>query len=376
MEENPFMFGKSVEGNYFTDRQEETRRLEANLTHGINTIIISPRRWGKTSLVKNVIAHNTHSDIKYVLVDMFYCKSEQDFYQLFVNEIIRQTSSKLEEWIENAKKFLSSFTPKFSFGTDPLNDFSISIEWDPNNNSNTEILQLPENIAKKKGLKLVVCLDEFQQSEFFDSPDIFQKKIRSIWQHHRNVTYCMFGSKKHLMTKIFSEASCPLYKFGDIMLLSKIPTQEWKTYIKTRFTDTRKTISDNQAANICNITDNLSSYVQHLSWIVWYKTSFSVEDKMITEATDDLIEQNKLFFQRDVESMTELQLRFLVALANGIETGLTRKTVVQKYRLVSSSNVQGIKKSLLSKEFIDNDGDRIFICDPIFKLWVKRTIKI
>lgn len=123
MEENPFLFGKSVEGNFFTDRKEESKRLEANLTHGINTVLISPRRWGKTSLVKKVIANNQREDVKYVLIDMFYCKSESAFYHLYANEVIKQTSSKLDEWIENGKRFLSNITPKFSFGSDPLNDF-------------------------------------------------------------------------------------------------------------------------------------------------------------------------------------------------------------------------------------------------------------
>ena len=81
-----------------------------------------------------------------------------------------------------------------------------------------------------------------------------------------------------------------------------------------------------------------------------------------------------MFFQRDIEALTELQLRFLVALADGVDTGLTTKNVIQKYGLVSSANVQGIKKSLLTKEFIDTDSDKIFISDPIFKLWIKKTI--
>ena len=88
MEENPFVYGKSVEGRYITDREEETKRLEANLTHGINTVLISPRRWGKTSLVRKVIANNKRDDIRYVLLDMFYCKSEAAFYHLLANEII------------------------------------------------------------------------------------------------------------------------------------------------------------------------------------------------------------------------------------------------------------------------------------------------
>lgn len=376
MEENPFLFGKSVEGNFFTDREEETKRLEANLSHGINTVLISPRRWGKTSLVKKVIANNKRDDIRYVLVDMFFCKSENAFYHMLANEVIKQTSSKLDEWIENGKRFLSNITPKFSFGSDPMNDFSISFEWNPKDGTDIEILQLPEKIAEKKNIRVVVCFDEFQQIGTFDDPLSFQKKLRSVWQHQQNTTYCMFGSKMHMMESMFSEASCPLYKFGDIMFLNKIPTKEWIPFITSRFSATGKTISDRQAEKICKITDNLSSYVQQLAWIIWYKANPVVEDHMVDDALKDLLEQNKIFFQRDIESMTELQLNVLVAIADGIETGLSTKDVISKYHLVSSSNIQQVKKSLISKEFIDTEGSRIFISDPIFKLWIKKNIKV
>ena len=376
MEENPFVFGKSVEGSYFTDREEETKRLEANLTHGINTVLISPRRWGKTSLVRKVIANNKRDDIRYVLLDMFYCKSEAAFYHLLANEIIKQTSSKLDEWIENGKRFLSNITPKFSFGSDPLNDFSISFEWNPKDGTDIEILQLPEKIAGKKGIRVVVCFDEFQQIGTFEDPLIFQKKLRSVWQHQQNVTYCMFGSKMHMMESMFSNTSCPLYKFGDILFLKKIPTKEWVAFITSRFSATGKTITEEQAERICNITDNLSSYVQQMAWIVWYKANPVVTDSMIDDAVKDLLEQNKVFFQRDIESLTELQLNFIVALADGVETGLTKNEVIREYHLQTSANVQGIKKSLMSKEFIDTDGERIYISDPIFKLWIRKTVRV
>ena len=97
MTENPFVFGKAAEGEYFTDRIEDAKRLTANLTHGINTILISPRRWGKTSLVKEVISKNDRPDIKFIFVDMFQCKSEYEFYHAFATAVVKQTSSKLDE---------------------------------------------------------------------------------------------------------------------------------------------------------------------------------------------------------------------------------------------------------------------------------------
>ena len=106
----------------------------------------------------------------FVFIDTFQCKSEYEFYRTFATAIIRQTSSKLDEWVELAKTLLSNVSPKFSFGSDPLNDFSISFEWNPKDDTEIEILKLPERIATKKGLRLIICLDEFQQiAEFTDS---------------------------------------------------------------------------------------------------------------------------------------------------------------------------------------------------------------
>ena len=78
------------------------------------------------------------------------------------------------------------------------------------------------------------------------------------------------------------------------------------------------------------------------------------------------------FVLREVEQLSELQLNFLHALANGITTGFSRKDVIKKYRLESSANVQSIKKSLLKKDLIDIDGQNISFNDSLFKLWLKR----
>ena len=370
--ENPFVFGRAAEGAYFTDRIEDARRLSANLTHGIHTILISPRRWGKTSLVKKVINETDRPDIKFVFIDIFDCKSEYDFYHSFANEIVKQTSSKIDEWVETAKTFLSNISPKFSFGTDPMNDFSLSFEWSPKDNTEKEILQLPQKIAQKKNIRLIVCLDEFQQIADFSDSITFQKKLRSVWQHQQEVTYCMFGSKKHLMENIFNEKSMPFYKFGDMMFLKKIPTEEWIPFVCDKFRETGKTISEEQVAKICGLTENLSSYVQHLAWIVWYKSDKVVRNKDIDDAVSDLLEQNKVFFQREVEQLSEYQLNFLKALANGVSSGFSRKEIIKKYRLESSANVQSVKKSLLKKGIIDIDEQTVTFDDSIFKLWMQR----
>ena len=100
---------------------------------------------------------------------------------------------------------------------------------------------------------MVICLDEFQQIAEFPDSLTFQKKLRSVWQHQQAVNYCMFGSKRHLMEKIFNDKSMPFYKFGDMMFLQKIPASEWIPFICGKFEETGKHIREEQAKESVSI---------------------------------------------------------------------------------------------------------------------------
>ena len=277
MENKPFIFGVATSGDNFTDREKETERLLLNFRHGVNTVLISPRRWGKTSLVQKVCRLAQSDKLKVVYLDIFSCRSDKDFYDAFAAAVLKQTSSKLDEWLENAKLFLSRISPKISMGTDPITDFSISLEMNPKSNDVDEILQLPEKIAQKKGCNIVVCIDEFQQIAEFKDSKTFQKRLRTVWQLQKSVSYCLFGSKKHLMNELFEKKSLPFYKFGDAIYLPKIGTSDWVDYICGRFEATGKQISIELAEKICQIVDNHSSYVQQLAWLVGTGTEDIIE---------------------------------------------------------------------------------------------------
>ena len=170
MENKPFVFGVAASGDNFTDRESETARLLMNFRSGVNTVLISPRRWGKTSLVRKVCRLAQTDELKIVYLDIFSCRSDADFYDAFASAVLKQTSTKVEEWMENIRQFLSRISPKISLGADPAADFSFSLELTPKREDIDEILQLPEKIAEKKGCRIVVCIDEFQQiGEFKDS---------------------------------------------------------------------------------------------------------------------------------------------------------------------------------------------------------------
>jgi len=372
MENKPFIFGVATSGDNFTDREQETTRLLSNFTHGVNTVLISPRRWGKTSLVKKVCKLAQSEKLKIVYLDIFSCRTDKEVYDALASAVLKQTSSKFEELMENAKLFLSRISPKFTFGPDPMTDFSMSLELNSKNNDTDEILQLPEKIAQKKGLNIVICIDEFQQIAEFKDSKTFQKRLRSVWQLQQSVSYCLFGSKKHLMNELFEKKSLPFYKFGDSIYLPKISTVDWIAYICVRFESTGKHISKELAEQVCLAVDNHSSYVQQLAWLLWIYTQNKATEQNFADAHQDLIDQNTPLFEKQTENLSVYQMNFLRAIVDGVHSEFTTQEVMQKYRLGSSANVSIIKRALIKKELIETDNKHIYLADPVMKLWFKQ----
>ncbi len=371
----PFVFGVTANGKTFTDREAETKRLATNFEYGINTILISPRRWGKTSLV-NKVAELVHGDqIKVVKLDIFACRSKEEFYNELATALIKQTATKIEEWLSNAKTFLSHLIPKISFGADPTQEFSISFDYDTTKTAGDEILNLPETIAKQKNIRMVICIDEFQQvGEFSDSLS-FQKRLRSVWQHQEHVSYCLYGSKKHLTTELFGKRNYPFYKFGDTFFLQKIDTPHWIRFIQQRFEETGKQITSELAEKICQTAQNHSYYVQQLSWFLWLHTEpdATATEESLEEAIQDIISSNKELFLQQTRTLSAHQLNFLRAMAHGINRSFTSQQVLNSYNLGTSANVSRIKKSLINQEIIDEEEKTYTFSDPIMELWFQRA---
>ena len=370
--DKPFVYGMSVEGVNFTDRKKETARLKKDFENGMNVILMSPRRMGKTSLVKKVRSEINDPKIKVVLMDIYDCRSEYDFYNRFASSIMKETASKAEQVLENIKKFLVRVSPKISFNAEPLSDFSLSLGITPKEYSPQEILELPEAVAKEKNVHIIVCIDEFQQiGEFPDSITV-QKRMRGVWQHQQNVSYCLFGCKKHLMTKLFQSRRMPFFQFGEVNELKPIPTDDWVAFIQQRFSDKGQSISTELARKICETVDNYSSYVQQLAWNVMAETDKVATEESLRNGIEELLAQNSSFFTEQTRGLSTYQLNFIRAICAGYHSGFTSKEVASLFPMGTKSNIPRIKASLLDREIIDENDSGVVLADCVFQRWFMR----
>lgn len=370
--ETPFIFGKIATEENFTDRETETACLVQNFTSLINTIIISPRRWGKSSLVNKAakLAMERDSKLRVCHIDLFNVRSEEHFYSLLAQKVLAATSSRWEEAVENAKSFFSHLIPKISIGTEPMNEVSIDFDWEEVRHNPDEVLDLAEKIAKKKGLKIVICIDEFQNIAEFTDPDYLQKRLRSHWQQHQRVAYCLYGSKRHMMMEVFTDSSKPFYKFGNLMFLDKIATPCLVEFFNRRFADTGKAIDERASLLIVELVDNHPYYAQQLAQLSWLRTKDECTVEIVREAHAALVEQLSLLFVTITETLTTQQLNYLKALSAG-EKAISSTDVMHRYRISSTTSVARSKAALIQNDILDNQAGKISFQDPIYAYWLK-----
>jgi uncharacterized protein len=367
---SPFKYGKIVTGDHFINRTEEIKRIRQNISSGINTILISPRRWGKSSLIKQVALLNKDKEVKFAFIDFFNIRTEEDFLEKYSTEIIKCSINKSEEILQAGKNFFNKISPSFSFGTDPLNDLQLSFSWNEVQKTKDEIINLPERIAKKKDIQIVVCIDEFQAISRLKDHMAFEQELRSYWQHHQNTCYCLYGSRKHMMLEIFKEESRAFYRFGDLFLLEKIPERHWLKFIEQSFENTGKSINRNLIEKMIQLTDNHPDYLQQLCHNVWNATESELTLRIIDEAMDLVVRSNALHYQDICDALSNTQLNLIYAILAG-ETQLTAAETMRKFKLGTPRNVIKNKIILSEKDIVEIHGNFISFNDPVFEHWLR-----
>ena len=372
--EKSFVYGVAVTDYNFTGRKEETQRLKANFLGGINSILISPRRYGKTSLVDHVCRNLEGEDIIIVRLDIFGCKTEYDFYNALAVAVLKQTASKMQLWMEEARDFLVRLTPRIGIPVDPVSEISVSLGITPETHSPEEVLNMAEDIAKRKNRRIVVCIDEFQQVGEFENTKQVQARLRSVWQHHHYTSYCLYGSKRHMMSGIFLNRSMPFYQFGDLLWLQKIPTSDWLHYIISHFEVAGRHVTEQFVERICEAVDNYPSYVQHLSAILLSRLpeGGTMTDGMMASALSELISTNEALYMQQVEPLSAYQMNLLKAIVSDIHSGFNEKRVRSMFDLGSPSNLVRLRDALIDRDLIYSEMRQLYLTDPVFGLWFKK----
>ena len=367
---SPFQYGKPATGTTFISRQEEKHQLQNNISSGTNSVIISPRRWGKSSLIREALSDlvKEQQDISVCYVDVFHVRSESEFYLLYAKEVIKSVCNCPEEWSATVMQFLQEIAPLISVETDPKIDFTITHALNTLKGHESYILDLPERIAKEKGIRIVICADEFQNLARLREFSDLQTTLNRTWKGHSRVNYCICGSKRHIMAEIFNTQQNPFYHFGEIILLQKIDENEWIQYIVDQFKRTGKSISRIVATDLVQKVKCHTWYVPQYAHFAWILTSNNTTEQILSEAFSQILNAFIPLYKRECEAMTASQLSLLVAIANK-EKAFTSTTVMHNYGLGTPQNVSKNKEILQRRDLVEKTPEGFVFLDPVFEFW-------
>ena len=371
---NPFSYGGVVGTSSFCNREEDLQVLRRTVDNAGRLFLYAERRMGKTSLVQVLLEEL--SDEKYVAayVDLWPTDGPASFTKAMAKATAEASSTTAETLLENARSFFSSLQPSvtvdesgapiLTFGAERPSGTDPEIE---------EVLAAPARAAELTGKRVVVVFDEFQQIATYETGRV-ERKLRSVIQHHEKVAYLFLGSRRHLIREMFLDSKRPLYRSAQHYPLRAIDEADWQPFIRERFEQAGKSISESVIHEVCQITEGHPFYVQHLCHVLWERCDegAEVDPEDVQEATGILLDRESYAYTALWEGLTTNQQRFLLGLAQEEDVQPFSSAFVGRYDLGSPSSAQRAAESLTQKDLIDRDNGSFVVLDPFFQRWIVR----
>ena len=372
----PFAYGGSITSPHFVNRERELEMLRCNFAASQNTVLISPRRWGKSSLVNRAIAMTAEQEraVAFVRLDMLSVRTEEQFLAAFLQACLRGIGGTIERSTSILREAASVLLPKVSFTAGTEAEFKIGLDWRSLGQDRATILELPQVLAERRGIRVVVAVDEFQGVAELSGALGFDAVLRTHWQHHQRVCYCLYGSKRHMMLNLFGSYGAPFYHFADAHVLEKIDRQHWVGYLVDRFERFGKEIGATEAERLAGLVEDHSHYVQQLGQVAFGLSAPVCTGEVVETAFEQLLGQLEPFFSQQLAPLKQTQLGFLRALLDGHQA-LSSREVLDTYRLGSSANVTKLKAAMQEREFVQLDREgRFEFVDPVFAAWLRQRL--
>lgn len=377
--ENPFVYGEVVPSDAFVDREVELDRLVSDLADAQKVFLISPRRYGKSSLVRRALASLARGGVLTVETTV----SSFSSYLAFLEGYARALASVDMRW-DRARAWLAesitSTRPEIRYETGPSRLRSISVAFPAVTSPRdvdrlaAEVFELPGRLAALRKRQVVVALDEFQAVASFDGGSV-EHALRAAAQHQRNVGYVFAGSEPSLMERMISPKR-PFYKAGPVMRLQKIPADAFAAFIDARFARTGIKTEPGLGAAIVELAGNLPYDVQRLAHETWDDVRADGGRRATLDTLHAtlarLLAEQATVFEAIWQRLTLAQRGVLRAVVLQAGREVLSAGTRSRFRLGPPSSIQASLGALMKQDLIAKDGTRYGVVDSLLREWVAR----
>jgi len=373
---NPFRYGDVATGDYFTNRVQELDEVTADVSTGQNIVIISPRRYGKTSLMFEAMRRLRERKILIAYIDLFKAPTKDRFTDLLANALFTGLISPLERAMKDAVALFQRLplTPRITIGPNGMPTFEFSATQRSRDIDRTieELLALPGRIAAERGRGTAIVFDEFQEILAIDEhlPGV----MRAVFQTQPDVAHVFLGSTKHLMHEVFTNRYQPLYKLAKPVILRPISTDAFAAFIQARFTSTGFTIEPAACQRVLAITGGHPHDTQELCYFLWAFACAmqlpSVASDHVDTALTQVLDAESAHYITLWQELSAHQRQVLIAIA-AEPTAVYSEGYRQQHRLGPASSVQRSITRLVEDDLIEPASRGMYsISDVFLREWI------
>jgi len=377
--QNPFVYGEVVPAAAFVDRVDELDRLVRDLTSGQKVFLISPRRYGKSSLIRQALRAAGRSGALTAEITVSSYSSYLAFLEGYTRALLTMQTGweKARSWLRDA---IGAARPEVRLEADSSGVMGIAVKFPTVRTDRdisrlaADVFALPGRLSELRARNLVIALDEFQAINGFNGGSV-EHTVRGAVQHQRSVGYVFAGSEPSLMERMLGPKR-PFYKAGPVMRLEKIPPELFAPFIESRFSKTGIKPEPGVGMAIVDLAGNMPYDVQRLAHESWddvraaRKRRIGVDD--LHHTLHRLLAEQETMFEAVWQRLTLAQRATLraVVLAEGRE--LLSADLRVRYRLGGSSTVQAALQALTREDIISRDSDRYLVVDSLMREWIAR----
>ena len=374
---NPFKYGKEVTGYQFYDRTESRDELYRLLKDGVaNVVLYAPRRYGKTSLVVNVLQRFQGEGVSCVHFDLSKVSSLERFCEEYASAIYALKGG-FSEIAHKVLEYVAHLHPTVS-GT-VFGQKSIRFDYGGRMTalSLSDVLNLPERIAADAGgRQIVVAFDEFQEIAGLSGDIPLESVFRSCIQEHRFVRYVFLGSKTHLMRRMFGERTSPFYKAAQNMRIGKPPVSTSEDYIVSRFEGEGLSVADEALRRIIEVSENIPYYVQAVSAYAFMSAERRRASQVVVAdvdfAVERLVESESDYYEELLHGLSSAQRSVVEALA-AEPVARFDETYRRRHALPGLSTVHSCLVELTLRGIVDKEAGKQRLDDPFLVHYINRT---
>jgi uncharacterized protein len=373
--ENPFVFGEIIDDANFVNRTDELNHLVRDLADGQKVFLLSPRRFGKSSLVALALLKLKKRHIHTVNLTVSSYSSYAQFLEKFAEKVLRAAGpwERVKDWVT---RFGRQVKPDVSINM-ATGEISLSlgkgVGFDPAPIA-PDVFALPGELTKNAGFRMAICLDEFQQISQFNGGSV-ENAIRNQVQEQREVGYVFAGSQPSLMEEMLS-AKRPFHKAGPQMFLDKIAAKDWKESIIRHFRKRGRTLDDPGLETLLASADLIPYDVQRIAHELWdyaeLKDKRQLDVSDVKSVIESLVTSQSTYYELLWEQLSARQRAALQAIAYRGASEIYSQTVREEFRLGPASSVQKALQSLDSRDILDRYKGSYFFLDPLFPCWIRK----